>query len=131
MWDFPVKREDKAGRKRTGENRREGRRGERGDRTRVWGGRWVLIGLDEFAEVLVPLESGPCAAPTVRRLERVEVRARHLGSMLRGSLTRDQPERDTGDEGRPFPCVRIYRRFRALRSSEESQLSRVVAWALG
>ena len=47
-----------------------------------WG---VLVGLDESAEVHIPLEPGPCAASTVTRLERVEVRASRSARMFRGA----------------------------------------------
>ena len=92
------------------------------------------VRLDECADVLVPLELGPCAAPTVTRLERVEVTTgtSHACSEGGGGWTNQDATRETRKrEGRPFACVRMCRRFRARRSSEESQLSRVVAWALG
>ena len=59
----------------------------------------MLVRLDEFADILVRLQPGPCAEPTVTRHERVEVTTGHFARLLRGWRTGDQPERDTGDEG--------------------------------
>lgn len=63
----------------------------------------MLVGLDEVAAVLVLLEPGPCAAPTVSRLERVKVRdafrTRNPGVRRAGPTS----TRHGGREGRP--CV--------------------------
>ena len=58
----------------------------------------MLVGLDEFADVLVLLQPGPCAAPTVSGFERGEVRMLHSARVFRGCRGRDQPGRDTADE---------------------------------
>ena len=67
----------------------------------------MLVGLDELADVLVPLELGPCASPTVRRLERVEVTTGHFARMLRGFRggTNQSATRETRRMGRETLCV--------------------------
>ena len=95
----------------------------------------MLVRLDELADVLVSLELGPCASPTVRRLERVEVTAGNFARMLRGCRGRGQPERDTGGEedGKEDPA-RVYGCAAGSEHGGAWKLLScllVVAWALG
>ena len=62
----------------------------------------MLVRPDEGADVLVPLELGPCAAPTVTRLEREEVTARtsHAFPGGGGRGTNQNTTRETRKSGR-------------------------------
>ena len=67
----------------------------------------MLLRLDEEADVLVPLELGPCAGPTVRRLERVEVTTgtSHACSGGAGGGTNQNAGRETRKSGRETLCA--------------------------
>ena len=86
----------------------------------------MLVRLDEFADILVRLQPGPCAEPTVTRHERVEVTTEHFARLLRGGGrgTNQNATRATSGTGRQtlrawmdvpqVPSTKEHRRFSAV-----------------